>query len=80
MAAVRVLEKKWVEQFAKNLARTMDEAGISQAELSRLSGLSTGTISRYLTGERSPKAYHVHKIASALKTTSDDLLSLYQQF
>lgn len=80
MAEIKILEKKWMERFAYNLERAMSDAGMNQAELARKSGLPTGTISRYLAGDRSPKAYHVGRIAEALGTRTDDLCGNFPHF
>lgn len=78
MAQIKVLEKKWMENFAHNLERAMTNAGVSQAELARMTGIGQGTIARYLAGERSPKAYHVSRIADALGTCTDDLVGFLE--
>lgn len=80
MAEIKIMEKKWIERFAYNLRVTMEETGVSQAELARETGLSTGAIARYVSGERSPKAYHVGKIAEVLRVRTDDLLGGYHYY
>ena len=57
--------------FAKKLNLTMQQAGISQSELSNLTGISKGTISRYLQGKFIPKQKAVTLIAKALNVSTD---------
>lgn len=57
------------------IAKRMDMGGISQAELSRLSGVSKSSLSRYLGGDDIP-ASKLMAIANALGTTVDELLGL----
>ena len=57
--------------FAKKLSLTMQQAGISQSELSNLTGISKGTISRYLQGKFIPKQKAVTLIAKALNVSTD---------
>lgn len=62
-------DEQWTSEFAKKLRCKMDICGISQRELSKLSGVSEPTISRYLTGECPPKFLNVTKIAKALNAS-----------
>lgn len=79
-------------KFQSNLRLAMDNAGISQTKLSKLSGISEGAISSYLSGRFAPKQDRVYALALALRcdpgwlmgldyegpTDSDVMLSLYQ--
>ena len=51
------------------------EKGISQKELSNLTGITESAISHYVNGERVPRGMNLVKIADALGTTTDDLLN-----
>ena len=73
MAKAKFLEQRWAKKFAANLAKVMEQKGITQVELAKGSGLSQGTISKYLTGERSPKLYHVVNIAKTLGIFLEEL-------
>ena len=41
-------QQEWLDIFGDNLLSILEEEGISQKELSRLTGLSESTISRYI--------------------------------
>lgn len=49
--------------------------GISQKELSKLTGITESAISHYVNGTRVPRGFNLLKIAEILGTTADDLLS-----
>lgn len=53
----------------------MNERGINQAELSRRSGISSSSLSRYLSGDDIP-ASKLKRIADVLGTSTDKLLGL----
>lgn len=74
MAVIHILEKRWIEKFAINLAKAIEKAGIGQAELATRSGLSQATVSKYLSGERSPKLYHAVKLANTLGILLEELV------
>ena len=74
MIKISPMEKRWMKNFACNLSEVMYIRGVSQNELARMTGLSQGTISRYLAGELSPKAYHLINIAGALGVFVEELL------
>ena len=48
------------------LLEAMREAGKTQADLARATGLSRATVSRYLSGEMEPRQDAAHKLAVAL--------------
>lgn len=55
-----------MEQFAERLAYAMARKQISQADLSRLSGIGKGSISNYLSGRWAPKGNNIYKLAQVL--------------
>jgi len=61
--------------FIENVTRLMNEKGISQAELSRLTGLQRSSISQYLSGRNTPRQKALDAIAGALGVTAADLSS-----
>ena len=62
--------------FGKRIAIELDKKGISQKQLSERINLSESVVSRYISGEREPKASVLANIATALSTTSDYLLGI----
>lgn len=59
--------------FSKRLRHTMYIRNITQAELSRKSGVSQTCISRYVNGMRTPTGLHISKLAEALKCSVEYL-------
>ena len=53
----------------------LDEKNISQKQLSDITGITESAISHYIKGDRVPRGTNLVKIAKALGTTADDLLS-----
>ena len=59
-------------EFRQRLRRLMTQQGVSQLELSELTGIPQSTISNYLTGKFLPGFYNIDKIAKALKCSIDE--------
>lgn len=55
--------------IAQRLREAMDNAGKTQADLVRETGLSKSTLSRYLSGKFEPKQMAVNKLAVALNVS-----------
>lgn len=55
-----------IASVASRLREAMDNAEKSQADLSRETGISKATLSRYLSGQFEPKQIAVNKMAVAL--------------
>ena len=56
--------------------RLMKQHFISQRELAGMAGVTEAAMSRYLAGERQPRAETVANMATALHTTSNELLGM----
>ena len=67
-------EAKWRESFAKRLDRLMRIRGFTSDRLSRESGLSTVTLSKYLNGISTPSTYNARKIARAMDVSVMELI------
>ena len=63
---------RW-KRFRENVKHVMRKQGVNQTDLSRLSNISTSTVSSWLRGEKTPRSYHVDAIASALRVNPFDL-------
>lgn len=61
-----------------SIIKAMNEAKVSQAELSRRSGVSKSSLSRYLGGDDIP-ASKLKAIADALHMTVDELFGINQE-
>lgn len=60
----------------KKLKRLMRQNMLTQRELAEMSGVTEAAMSRYLAGTRQPKSETLLNMATALHTTSNDLLGL----
>jgi transcriptional regulator with XRE-family HTH domain len=63
------------EQFAVNLRRARDDAGLSQEDLSDRSGLHATEISRLERGVREPRLGTIVRIARGLGVSPADLMA-----
>lgn len=59
--------------FVDNVTQLMNEKGISQAELSRRTGLPRSSISQYLSGRNKPREKALKAIAVALDVKTEAL-------
>lgn len=59
-------EEEWKRRFPSQLIYLMQLAGMSQRDLSRKMNMTESTISRYINGERIPKANVIYSMAKAL--------------
>ena len=62
--------------FGERLLSLLQKQGITQKQLADRLNTTEATLSRYVNGEREPKADMVANIATALNTTSDYLLGI----
>lgn len=71
-------EMEWMDIFAGNLRSLMNEERMSQNELARKTGISKGTISRYLNAQCMPSVNALVNIAHVFKGCEiTDLLYFY---
>ena len=54
--------------------KLMSQYNLTQRELAGMAGVTEAAMSRYLAGERQPRADKIANMATALHTTSDALL------
>lgn len=67
-------KKKWRMEFAIHLYRRMKILGFTQSDLAWESGISEGSITKYMNGQSLPTAYNLIRLAKVLDCTVDDLL------
>lgn len=60
--------------YLKGLFEILVSRGMSQADLCRISGLSSGVISSYINGRRVPSIVGAIRIADSLGITLDELV------
>ena len=59
-------------EFGIRLRHFMELKGVSQLELSNMTGISTHMICKYITGKSSPSFYNADKIAKALNCSIEE--------
>ena len=64
------------KEFGEKLLGLLQKQGISQRQLADRLNTTEATLSRYVNGDREPKADMLANIATALNTTSDYLLGI----
>lgn len=68
-------QQEWLNIFGDNLANILEEEKISQKELSRLTGLSESTISKYINKLQMPTVRAIINISYALDWSFEDMLN-----
>ena len=68
-------QQEWLDIFGDNLANILEEEKISQKELSRLTGLSESTISKYVNKLQMPTVRAIINISYALDWSFEDMLN-----
>lgn len=64
------------KEFGQRLLSLLQKQGVTQKELAERVNTTEATLSRYVSGDREPKADMLANIATALHTTSDYLLGI----
>ena len=73
----RLTEEECREEFGIRLYRLMYNKGVTQPELSEMTGITQSNISNYITGRKTPSFYTVDKIARALDCSIEELRYKY---
>lgn len=60
-------QDEWREIFGRNLSDILEETGMSQNELSKITGLSKSRISDYVNGCSTPSVFAIINMAYALE-------------
>ena len=68
-------QQEWLDIFGNNLANILEEEKISQKELSRLTGISESTISKYINKLQMPTVRAIINISYALDWSFEDILN-----
>ena len=61
-------------ELGKRISQLLIKNGLTQRELAKIVGVTEVSMSRYISGDRTPKGPIVANIATALHTTSDYIL------
>lgn len=66
-----------MESMGDRIRRLREQKGLTQKELAELVGVGTHSLSRYENNLRNPSPEIISRLAKALDTTSDYLISAY---
>ena len=69
-----ISETYWIKTFGNNLVYFMQQAGMTQEELARATGLTQASISRYAAGIQMPGIRSIVNLAHVLGVSTDDLI------
>ena len=72
-------QEEYTQEFARRLYRKMRDSGIGTEELSKRTGISRHTLSRYLNGHTIPNVYTLTKIVGVLQCSLNDLLDVLER-
>ena len=61
-------------ELKSRIKMLMEEKQLTQKELANLSGITEASMSKYLSGERTPRIDVIVNIANALGVTTDELI------
>ena len=67
-------ECELLQRFGNNLRELLNEAWMSQRDLSEMTGISESTISYYAKGERAPSLKNIMRICYAMDCTYEELI------
>lgn len=69
-------EQDWRADFAEKLNRRMYMKGLTQAELSEVTGISHVSIGNYMNGRATPSAYNIDRLCWALGCPASELVNV----
>jgi len=67
------MKRNWNNTFAVRLTNALEASGITQKQLADLTGVTQVSVSRYINGDRIPRAPLAAKMADVLGVTCDYL-------
>ena len=70
-------EEMYLNNFSINLHKVISEKRLTQSQLSKMTGITQSLLSRYITGQRIPGIYNLHKLCEALECSETRLINLH---
>jgi transcriptional regulator with XRE-family HTH domain len=70
------MDKNLDEIISKNLKEEIEQSGKSKTEIARAIGVSSPTISQYLSGRIQPSLATLSKLCNFLGCSADDILNI----
>lgn len=66
-------EDLWLEEFSRRFSAQMKRRGMTRWRLSRITGISEVSISKYANGKSAPNSFNIRKLAKALECSQSYL-------
>jgi transcriptional regulator with XRE-family HTH domain len=70
---------EWLHVFGDNLVELIEEAGMSQSQLARESGLSVSRINDYVNKNATPSVFAIINMAYALDVSVSELVDFGEE-
>ena len=67
---------EYAKAFGEYLKSLLEEKGMTQAELARRTGITEASVSRYISGQRSPRIMQAYRMAWAIGIDMNTLIYL----
>ena len=67
---------EYAKAFGEYLKSLLEEKGMTQAELARRTGITEASVSRYISGQRSPRITQAYRMAWAIGVDMNTLTYL----
>lgn len=64
------------KQFSRNLSTKMKRMGMTQNELSKTTGISLVSLSKYVNGKALPTVYNLNKLSKSLRCSTSELTDI----
>ncbi len=70
-------EEEWRERFAEKLRRRIFVRGLTQDELSEMTGIPRISLSKYMNGHTTPSGYNIERLCLALDCPASELVNVH---
>ena len=67
---------EYAKAFGEYLKSLLEEKGMTQAELARRTGMTEASVSRYISGQRTPRISQAYEIAEVIGIDMNTLIYL----
>lgn len=65
--------------ITENIKREIEQSGMKKSDIAKAVGISSATISQYLSGRAQPTLSTLSKLCVVLDCSADDILSIKQK-
>lgn len=72
----KMQKDEYAKAFGEYLKSLLKEKGMTQAELARRTGVTEASVSRYISGQRSPRITQAYRMAWAIGIDMNTLIYL----